>query len=225
MKNWVFNNKVKSIRSLPVIVTWFIWKDRNHSCFDNFTPSHAQVTSSCLGMLSSYPQDNVAVKIRIITEEIIDKRKPRVYFDGSASGNPHLCGVGGILYLKEDHYFTFKAGLGVGNNNLAKLYAMKLLLISALDKQITKIQFFGDSMLVINSITGKFRIHNLQLAQILQEVNRLSDLFEQIDFKHIYRERNPSADKLANDGGKVQNGCWLISKFNGSERHDTYQIF
>ena len=154
-------------------------------------------------MLSSYPQDNVAMKIRIITEEIIDKRKPRVYFDGSASGNPHLCGTGGILYLKEDHYFTFKAGLGVGTNNLAKLYAMKLLLILALDKQITKIHVFGDSMLVINWITGKFRIHNLQLAQLLQEVNKLSDFFEQAVSKHIYRERNTLVDKLANDGGKV----------------------
>ena len=26
LKNWVLNNKVKSIRSLPVIVTWFLWK-------------------------------------------------------------------------------------------------------------------------------------------------------------------------------------------------------
>ena len=80
------------------------------------------------------------------------------------SGNPQLCGARGILYLKEDHFFTFKAGLGVGTNNLAELYAMKLLLILALDKQITKIQDFGDSLLIINWITGKFRIHNLQLA-------------------------------------------------------------
>ena len=72
------------------------------------------------------------------------------FFYGSASGDPHLCGVGGILYLKDGHYFTFKVGLGVGTNNLVELYAMKLLLILELDKQITKIQVFGDSLLVIN---------------------------------------------------------------------------
>ena len=76
MKNWRFNNKVKSIRSLPVIVTWFIWKASNHSCFDDFTPSPAQVSASSLGLLSSYPQDIEVLKIRIITEEIIDKTKP-----------------------------------------------------------------------------------------------------------------------------------------------------
>ena len=84
---------------------------------------------------------------------------------------------------------------------------------------------FGDSLLVINWITGKFKIHNLQLAQLLQEVNRLSAIFEQTDFKHIYRERNASADKLANEGGNVQNGYWLISEFFGSEILDTYQVF
>ena len=55
MKNWCFNDKVKQIRSLPAIVTWFIWKARNHRCFDDFTPSPAQVSASNLGLLYSYP--------------------------------------------------------------------------------------------------------------------------------------------------------------------------
>ena len=139
MKNWCFNKKVKSIRSLPIIVTWFIWKARNHSCFDDFIPSPAQVYASSLGLLSSYPQDNEVLKIRIITEEIINKTKPWGFFDGSASGDPHLCGAGGILFLKEYHFFTFKASLGIGTNNYAELYALKILLSLALDKQISKI--------------------------------------------------------------------------------------
>ena len=90
------------------------------------------------------------LKIRIITKEIIDKSKPWGFFDGSVAGDAHLCGTGGILFIKDDHYFTFKAGLGIGTNNLAELCALKLLLTLALDKQITKIQVFGDSLLVIN---------------------------------------------------------------------------
>ena len=41
MKNCCLNDKVKQIRSLPVIVTWFIWKARNQSYFDDHTPSQA----------------------------------------------------------------------------------------------------------------------------------------------------------------------------------------
>ena len=96
-------------------------------CFDNLTTSSAQVSAFSLGLLSSYPLDTAVLNIRIITEEVIDKTKPWGFFDGSASGNPQVCGVGGILFLKDDHYFTFKVGLGVGTNNLAELFALKLL--------------------------------------------------------------------------------------------------
>ena len=65
----------------------------------------------------------------------------------------------------------------------------------------------------------------MHLDQLLQEVTRLTGFFEQADFSHIYRERNIIADKLANDGGKVQHGYWLISEYHGSGRHDTFQVF
>ena len=125
------------------------------------------------------------MKIRIITEEVIDRTKPWGFFDGSTAGNPKVCGAGGILFLKDDHYITFKASLGVGTNNFAELYSLKLLIRLALKKQIKHIQIFGDSMLVINWISGKFRVHNVQLAQFLQEVIRLVDFFDQAVFKHV----------------------------------------
>ena len=131
----------------------------------------------------------------------------------------------GVLFLKDDHYFTFKAGLGGGSNNFAELYALKLLLTLALDKQVSSIQVYGDSLLIINCIQGKYKSHNLNLAELLCEVIRLNDFFEQAVYQHIYRERNTMANKLANDGGKNQNGHWVISEYHGSGRHDTFQVF
>ena len=84
---------------------------------------------------------------------------------------------------------------------------------------------FGDSLLVINWVTGKIRIHNLDLSQIILEVIRISNLFEYVDFKHIYREINTIADELASVGAKVQNGYWHISEFQGNDRIDTSQMF
>ena len=55
LKTWCLKGEVKHIRSLPVIVLWFIWKARNQSCFDDFTLSPVQVSSLCLGLLSSFP--------------------------------------------------------------------------------------------------------------------------------------------------------------------------
>ena len=65
----------------------------------------------------------------------------------------------------------------------------------------------------------------MQLAQFLQEVIRLVDFFDEAVFKHVYRERNTCADQLVNEGGKVQSGYWFTFEFQGSNRHDTFQVF
>ena len=79
------------------------------------------------------------LKIRIILEEVIDRNKSWGFFDGSALGNPKVCGAGGILFLTTDHYITFKAGLGVGTNNFVELFALKVLLCLDLEKHIKHI--------------------------------------------------------------------------------------
>ena len=119
------------------------------------------------------------------------------FFYGSTVGDPRICGAGGMLYISDEHYFSFKAGLGLGTNNYAELCALKLLLFLARRNSLSKIQIFGDSQLVINWASGKFRLLNLDLSMILQEVNRLTDCFDYVLLKHIYRERNSSADALA----------------------------
>ena len=80
----------------------------------------------------------------------------------------------------------------------------------AREDHISKIQIFGDSQLVINWANGKFRCLNLELSQVLNEVNILSDFFELVDLKHIYRERNFHADALAKVGALVMDGHWYI---------------
>ena len=55
-----------------------------------------------------------------------------------------------MLYILYDHYFSFKAGLGFGTNNFVELLGLKLLLTLALEKHISKLHIFGDSLLVIN---------------------------------------------------------------------------
>ena len=141
------------------------------------------------------------------------------YFDGSEAGEL------GLLYIHDDHYFTYKAGMGFGTNNFADLLALKLLLTLALENQITIIHIFGDSQLVINWVTSKFRVQNMQLFQVLYEVTRISDMFENVDFKHIYQERNSKADELAKAGATVPDGYWHITEFRASKKSESFQFF
>ena len=48
--------------------------------------------------------ETTILKIRIISGEVIDRNNSWGFFDGSALGNPKVCGVGGILFLTVDHY-------------------------------------------------------------------------------------------------------------------------
>ena len=140
--------------------------------------------------------------------EVIDKSYPWGYFDGSAAGDPKLCGAGGLIFITDQHYFSFKDGLGFGSNNFAELLGLKLLLSLSLENNFKKLQIFDDSQLVINWVSGKYRIQNVQLAQILMDVNRLVDMFDSMVFMHIYREHNTSADILAKEGANVMSGSW-----------------
>ena len=51
--------------------------------------------------------------------EVIEKSFAWGYFDSSAAGEPKICGARGMLYISDEHYFSYKAGLGSGTNNYA----------------------------------------------------------------------------------------------------------
>ena len=89
--------------------------------------------------MRSLPHDSAMVKIRSIFIEFIDKSFAWGYFDGSAPGVAKICGAGGMLYITDEHYFSFKAGLGLGTNNYAELCALKQLLTFARRNKLEKI--------------------------------------------------------------------------------------
>ena len=142
-----------------------------------------------------------------------------------ASGDPKICGARGVLFIFDDHFFTFKAGLGFGTNNFVELIGLKLLLTLFLQHNYKHLHIFGDSQLVINWATGKYRIQNILLEYILLEVHRLEDLFQNLHFMHIYRERNSCADLLAKDGSNVSNGSSQISEHQAAECSTIVMLF
>ena len=224
-KNWCLNMEVANCKPLAIIVIWFIWKAKNLSYFEDLTLSPAQVSSFSLGMMKNIPQNQSVLSIRNILVEVIDKTYPWGFFDGSAAGDPVVCGAGGMLLLSDVHYFSFKAGLGLGTNNFVELCALKLLLILARRHSVDKIQIFGDSQLVINWASRKYRLFNIELAMILRDVNSIADGFETVSFRHIYQECNTVADALAKAGGGILEGSWPILEHRPDTEVETFQVF
>ena len=109
-----------------------------------------------------------------------------------------------MLFISDEHYFSFKSILGFGTNNLVELCALNMLFSLARENHISKIQIFGDSQLVINWANGKFRCLNVELLQVLNEIDRLSNFFELMVLKHIYLD---------------------IKEHRGPNCTDSYQLF
>ena len=74
-------------------------------------------------------------------------------------------------------------------------------------------------------MSGKFRINNVHLTQVLQEDIRISDILEKVDFNHIYREMNSKADALDKGGANVVEGHWIIHEIRATKTYETFQVF
>jgi deoxyadenosine/deoxycytidine kinase/ribonuclease HI len=134
-----------------------------------------------------------------------------VQFDGACRGNPsNILGLGCVLQsryidpntgnshdtLIEENsirYTTIN-----GTNNEAEYMSMINGMELALKYRLTKIVLEGDSMLVINQMTGKNQVKAKNLSTLYSKAKILEQRFEHIQYKHIKREFNKLADSLAN---------------------------
>lgn len=87
---------------------------------------------------------------------------------------------------------------------------LKLILMLAAEKGVPKIQFFGDSLVVINQIWGVFSLENFLLRPIIKEIQNTSPSFIHIYFHHVYREQNELADGLSKAVFLLDAGQWCI---------------
>jgi ribonuclease HI len=87
---------------------------------------------------------------RWVEDLLVNKICSRGFFDGACQGLEQLCGLGGVLYISDSHYFTLISNCCKGTNNLAKLMALKILLRRAFDCSLRDLQVFGESLLVVN---------------------------------------------------------------------------
>ncbi len=120
-----------------------------------------------------------------------------VNIDGASRGNPGLSAIGIIVKENETILIEHAEFLGIRTNNQAEYEALRraLEICIKLDKEIT---ILSDSELLIRQRNLKYRIRNQQLKLISREISILEKNFEKIQYKHIPREKNNKADRLAN---------------------------
>ena len=120
-------------------------------------------------------------------------------FDGGSRGNPGICGAGHVIMYNGEQISSGSAIVSTNNtNNYAEYMSVINGIDDAYEKGIKNLVVKGDSMLVINQITGKWGIKNDVLLNLHSQIIDKISQFTSISFHHIPREENSLADKLAN---------------------------
>ena len=134
-------------------------------------------------------------------------------FDGACRGNPSdLIGIGCLItsndrvLCKKSDYYIMK---NKGTNNVSEYMALIDGLQMAVEHNISNLNIEGDSQLIINQMTGKYNVKAENLKPLYEEAKLLTENFDNINYKHIKREYNKEADKLANEAlDNVCPGCY-----------------
>jgi len=119
--------------------------------------------------------------------------------DGASRGNPGPAAIGATIKDESGRLVaTVSESIGRTTNNQAEYRA----LIAALEKAIglgaRKVDIRLDSELVIRQLQGRYRVKNAALRPLFLRVRELLDRIEGFTLKHIPREQNAEADRLAN---------------------------
>jgi len=129
--------------------------------------------------------------------------------DGAARGNPGPAGAGSQITTPDGQVVAEIAeGLGETTNNVAEYTAVILGLERAKELGGTDVLLRSDSQLLINQLTGVYKVKTPHLQPLNRRVRGLAAGFERIRFEHVPRERNTEADRLANLGVDT----WLASR-------------
>jgi ribonuclease HI len=121
--------------------------------------------------------------------------------DGASRGNPGPAGAGAQITGPDGSVLAEVAeGLGETTNNVAEYTAVIRGLERALELGATDVLLRSDSQLLINQLTGRYRVKSPHLQPLHRRVRELGARFDTIEYEHVRRERNTEADRLANLG-------------------------
>ena len=134
-----------------------------------------------------------------MTSKIYPRDQYSLYFDGCCRGNPGLSGTGAVIHKNGEIFWSGYRFIGTDKtNNESEYMSLIMGLKKALDFDIKDLTVYGDSLLVINQMSYKFKVNSPLLVPLNNSAVNLVKQFEKVQFIHVYRNENTLADKLAN---------------------------
>jgi ribonuclease HI len=122
-------------------------------------------------------------------------------FDGCSKGNPGLAGSGAVIYNNGIEIWSKSVFVGKHNtNNEAEYTGLLIGLEEAVNMGIETLHVEGDSLLVIKQMKGDYKVKSEKLSNLYTQSKSYEKLIKEVQYNHIYREKNIRADELSNLG-------------------------
>jgi ribonuclease HI len=123
----------------------------------------------------------------------------RIHIDGASRGNPGDAAFGVYVTTPEGVPVAELYGyLGRASNNVAEYQALIHALRYALEQGASQVAVFSDSELVVKQIAGIYRVKHPDMIPLHRQASGLMSRFRAATLRHVRREQNKDADRLAN---------------------------
>jgi ribonuclease HI len=125
----------------------------------------------------------------------------QMYSDGACRGNPGPSGIGVVIFdAKGKVVHEIAEYIGVGTNNVAEYKALLAGLDYCVKQKLSPVEILADSQLMIRQLTGEYKVKNEGIKTLYLHAQAHIRQLKVTAYKHVLREFNKHADKLANDG-------------------------
>jgi broad specificity phosphatase PhoE/ribonuclease HI len=121
--------------------------------------------------------------------------------DGGSRGNPGPAGYGCVVW-SADHQTVLaehRQAIGITTNNVAEYRGLIAGLEEARRLGADEVDVSMDSKLVVEQLSGRWKVKHPGLAELNQQARALASTFDSVTYQWIPREQNAYADRLANE--------------------------
>lgn len=121
--------------------------------------------------------------------------------DGGSRGNPGPAGYGSVVWSADRSIVLAEAkqAIGQATNNVAEYRGLIAGLEEAANLHATEVAVSMDSKLVIEQMSGRWKVKHPDLAELNAQARSLASRFDRISYTWIPRAENSHADRLANE--------------------------
>ncbi len=125
-----------------------------------------------------------------------------IYIDGASKGNPGPSGIGVVVCRDKEVLKNLSSNIGETTNNVAEYTALIFGLQEALILNAQSIKINTDSQLLYRQLKKIYKVKNPNILGLYNQVMHLMSAFQQVFIRHVSRQNNRGADKLANQAIK-----------------------